>query len=191
MKEDSVKEDSVKLHDGELDIDAALVRRLVEAQFPQWAGREVRPLPNPGTDNLMFRLGDDLVARLPRMPGAVGTIRKEHRWLPWLAPRLPLAIPEPVGLGEPGVGYPLPWSASRWLDGDHRLTDLPGAAVALGDFVAALQRVDTAGAPPAYRRSLLNWDKAVAGALEDFDVPAAVGRRSVREVVSPAGTRRP
>ena len=165
----------MKLHDGELDISADLVRGLLRRQFPRWASLSLTPVAAAGTDNVMFRLGEDLVIRLPRMPGSVATILKENRWLPWLAPQLPLAIPSPVGLGEPGEGYPLPWSISRWLPGNHDISDLSGAATALGDFVAALQRVEVVNdAPPAYRGgSYASWDDGVRAALRDLDVPGA------------------
>src|SRR4051812_25935162 len=87
-------------HDGELDVDAELVGRLIAAQFPRWDGRPLTPVPRAGTDNVMFRLGEDLVVRLPRRPGGAEQIGKEHAWLPYLAPRLPLAIPSPVGRGR-------------------------------------------------------------------------------------------
>jgi aminoglycoside phosphotransferase (APT) family kinase protein len=161
----------VKLHDGEVDISGMLVRKLLEAQFPQWAGLPLAPVPAAGTDNIMFRLGEDLVVRLPRRPGS--TIRKEHRWLPWLAPHLPLTIPSPVALGRPGEGYPLEWAISRWLPGSHDIADLPGAAAALGDFVAAMQRIEVPpDAPPAYRGgSYKGADESVRAALRDFDLP--------------------
>ncbi|GAA0527986.1 aminoglycoside phosphotransferase family protein [Paractinoplanes ferrugineus] len=145
----------MKLRDGELDITGDMVRRLLAAQFPAWAGRELRPVAEGGTEHLMFRLGEDLVVRLPRLPSGGATVERERRWLPYLAPHLPLAIPEPVGFGRPGEGCPLPWSVYRWRPGDHHMTDPPATAAALGDFVAALQRVPVPpDAPPAYRGGL-------------------------------------
>ncbi|MEU4238417.1 aminoglycoside phosphotransferase family protein [Actinoplanes sp. NPDC026619] len=166
------------LREGELDVSEAMVRALVAAQFPAWAGRTLRPVRAGGTDNYMFRLGDDLVVRLPRMPYGGDTVRMEHRWLPYLAPHLPLAIPEPVGLGRPGAGYPLPWSVYRWRPGDHRIGDLAAAARALGGFVAALQRVPVpAEAPPAYRGgSYAGADPGMREALRDLDAPGAEKR---------------
>ncbi|MFI8371114.1 phosphotransferase [Streptomyces sp. NPDC085466] len=78
-------------------IDEALVRRLVAAQFPRWAGLGVRRVASAGTDNAMFRLGDDLVVRLPKAGWAAGQAEKEQRWLPRLAPALPLPVPLPLG----------------------------------------------------------------------------------------------
>ena len=165
----------MKLHDGELDISAGLVRRLLAAQLPDLAGLPLEPIKASGTDNIMFRLGDDLVIRLPRMPGSTGTIRKEHRWLPWLAPRLPLDIPRPVALGRPGEGYPLAWSVSTWLPGDHEISDLALAATRLGGFVAAMQRIEVPDdAPGAYRAGAYQRaDDDVRAALSDLDIPGA------------------
>ena len=149
------------------------VRRLVAEQFPQWAHLPLTPAP-AGTDHMMFRLGDALVVRLPRPGHADTAIAKEHRWLPVLAPALPLDVPEPVGLGRPTPEHPAPWSVYRWLDGDHDLSDLPHAAVALGRFVAALSRVDPADAPPAYRGGpVKSWDDGVRAALRDLPAPGA------------------
>ncbi|MDT9698062.1 phosphotransferase [Streptomyces sp. P17] len=122
----------------ELDIDAEPVRRLIAEQFPQWAGRPVRPVRSAGTDNAMYRLGDDLVARLPRLPGGQGQIIREHRWLPRPAPHLPLPVPVPLAVGEPGAGFARPRGVYRWLDGSNGLVELADVAVELGRFVAAL-----------------------------------------------------
>ncbi|WP_172639124.1 phosphotransferase [Streptomyces tailanensis] len=108
-----------KLHADEFDIDEALVARLIAAQFPEWAGLPLAPAPASGTDNVMFRLGDDMVVRLPRLPGGADHVDTEHRWLPRLAPHLPLAVPEPLGKGRPGEVYGQPWSVMRRLDGEN------------------------------------------------------------------------
>ncbi|MGK5499095.1 aminoglycoside phosphotransferase family protein [Streptomyces sp. URMC 125] len=140
------------MHADEIATDAALVRRLVAAQFPQWADLPVTAVEPAGTDNAMYRLGGGLVVRLPRLPGGARQVDREHRWLPHLAPLLPLEVPVPVGRGEPGEGYPLPWSVYRWLEGENLFdrppADLHGTAVALGRFTAALRRAGTAGGPP-------------------------------------------
>lgn len=94
-----------------------LVRRLIAAQFPQWAALPVRAAEPQGWDNRTFRLGEELSVRLPSAPGYVPQVEKEQRWLPWLAPRLPLPIPVPLALGRPGEGFPFPWSVYGWLDG--------------------------------------------------------------------------
>ena len=142
-----------KMHIDEIHTDVSLVRRLLRAQFPQWADLSIWPVPSDGTDNAIYRLGDDMAVRLPRIHWAVSQVDKEHEWLPVLAPHLPLAIPAPLAKGQPGEGYPWRWSIYRWLDGqDATLENLidPGQAAAdLAKFIKALRRidVDVAGAP--------------------------------------------
>ncbi len=135
----------------EADIDTSLVSRLIAAQFPQWAGLPVEPVESAGTDNVIFRLGKDMSVRLPRLLRSTGQVEKEHRWLPKLAPLLPLAIPVPLALGIPAEGYPWLWSVNRWLDGENatieRIADPRHAAIALAEFIAALQRIDPTGGP--------------------------------------------
>lgn len=107
-------------------IDTALVRRLVETQFPQWAGLPLKRLERTGSDHVIHRLGEELSVRLPRHRGAAGQARKESTWLPRLAPALPPAVPVPVGVGEPAFGYPWPWAVSRRLDGRGGDGGVPG-----------------------------------------------------------------
>ncbi|MEV5975873.1 aminoglycoside phosphotransferase family protein [Streptomyces sp. NPDC052114] len=145
-----------KMHAGEADIDEVLVRRLVEGQFPAWAGLSVALVGNAGTSNAMYRLGSDMVVRLPRLAGAVEDVAREHRWLVRLAAALPVPVPVPLATGGPGEGYPYPWSVFRWLDGE---TPVAGRALAepalfaedMAGFINALRAVDPAGAPAAYR----------------------------------------
>ena len=126
----------------EVEIDAALVRGLVDAQFPQWAGLPLAASAAVGWDNVIYRLGDELVVRLPRRRVAVALIENEQRWLPQLAPLLPVPVPVPVAVGEPSDEYPWPWTVSTWLPGEMAavasIDDPRAVATALGDFVAAL-----------------------------------------------------
>lgn len=142
-----------KMHADEVDIDSALVGRLLATQFPHWADLPVEPVQSAGTNNAIYRLGEGLAVRLPRIIGAIGQLDKEHLWLPRLAPRLPLAIPVPLAMGRPGEGYPWPWSVSRWQIGESAeqqpLTDQSQAARDLAQFIAALQRIDPAGWLPS------------------------------------------
>ncbi|GAB3826660.1 aminoglycoside phosphotransferase family protein [Dactylosporangium cerinum] len=132
-------------------VDAGQVRELVAGQFPQWADLPVRPVANGGWDNRTFHLGDEMTARLPSAAEYALAVEKEHRWLPALAPRLPLPVPVPLAKGEPGAGYPFPWSVYRWLDGEtarvDRIADPVRFALDLAGFLAALQRVDPADGP--------------------------------------------
>jgi aminoglycoside phosphotransferase (APT) family kinase protein len=140
------------MHADEVDIDATLVARLLAGQFPRWAKLPIEPIRSAGTDNALYRLGEDMVVRLPRILTATGQMEKERKWLPRLAPRLPLAVPVPIAKGKPAEGYPWRWSIYRWLEGEtatiDRIADPLQAATELGEFVAALQRVDPAGGPP-------------------------------------------
>ncbi len=143
------------MHADEADIDTELVRALIATQFPRWAGLPVEPVESAGTDNAMYRLGDDLAVRLPRVAGAADDVAADQEWLPRLARHLPVAVPTPLALGEPARGYPYPWSVLRWLPGTNPgvadLADPVGLALDLAAFVAALRRVDTVGAPRAGR----------------------------------------
>ncbi|WP_369264648.1 aminoglycoside phosphotransferase family protein [Streptomyces sp. R35] len=132
-------------------IDADLVRRLLAAQFPHWAELPLSPVPLSGMDNATFRLGDDLSVRLPRYSHWAGQVEREHTWLPRLAPRLPLPVSEPMAKGEPGEGYPFPWSVYRWLEGEtattETLADPLRTAEQLAEFITALHQLDPTGGP--------------------------------------------
>ncbi len=140
-----------KMHIDEVDIDSTLVSWLLAAQFPRWAALPIEPIHSAGTDNAIYRLGDDMSVRLPRIEGATGQVDKEQRWLPILAPHLPLAIPNPLAKGIPGEGYLWHWSVYQWLEGENatigHITDADQAARDLAQFIAALQRIDPTGGP--------------------------------------------
>ena len=171
----------MKMHDGEVDIDAGLVRRLVAAQFPDLAGLPVSAFRSTGTVNAIYRLGDHLCVRLPRVQRYADDLENECRWLPWLAPRLPLRVPEPVAAGQPASGYPFPWAVYRWIDGQPYADELVGderqAARDLARFVTELRTADPAGAPRAGRRPLRELDAAtrtaIASSREVIDADAA------------------
>lgn len=134
-------------------IDTALVRRLVAEQFPHWAQLEIRPVVVGGHDNRTFHLGDELSVRLPSAEAYAPQAEKEGRWLPGLAPHLPLPIPAPVALGRPSVAFPFPWSVNRWLPGDTLaaagVQDKQELARDLAAFLRALWQIDAADGPPA------------------------------------------
>ena len=131
-------------------IDGTLVRRMVAAQFPQWANLPVGPAVI-GWDNRSFRLGEHMIVRLPSAADYSLQVEKEHRWLPKLAPLLPLPIPTPLAIGAPADGYPWKWSIYRWIEGDtaapERIADLSNFAASLAHFLIALQRIDTTDGP--------------------------------------------
>ncbi len=144
-------------------IDVALVTQLVAQQFPQWAHLSIAPVSNSGWDNRTFHLGTQMSVRLPSAPQYARAVEIEQKWLPVLAPQLPLAIPKPLAQGRPGEGYPWPWSVYQWVEGDvatwEGVADLPSFAETLATFLAALQRLDTAGGPTRTMRggSLDMW----------------------------------
>lgn len=157
-----------RMHTDERDTDAGLVRRLLAAQHPRWADLPVVRVASAGTDHALYRLGDAMVVRLPRIAAAAGQVEKEQRWLPVLAPRLPLAIPRPLAQGEPGCGYPWRWSVYGWLEGENAvaapLGDPLRAGADLGRFVRALRAVDATGAPVPGAH---NFFRGVALAVRD------------------------
>lgn len=140
-----------KLHDDEVDIDASVVARLLEDQFPRWHGRPIEPVRSSGTDNVTFRVGGDLAVRLPRTASTQGQAEKDLTWLPRLAPHLPLAVPQPLALGQPNEEFPFTWGVYRWLEGTpfrlEQLADPVATARELAAFVHCLQGIDTTGAP--------------------------------------------
>lgn len=165
--------------DGRAGIDAALVKRLVAAQFPQWAQLPVTPVEVDGWDNRTYRLGADMTVRLPTAAGYVAGVAKENRWLPRLAPQLPLPIPEVLGAGEPGEGYPHPWSIRNWLPGStldiDALADPVLFATDLAGFLHALQACDTTDGPAAGAHSFYRgtspsyYDEETRSCLADLE----------------------
>lgn len=134
----------------EVEIDDALVRALLAEQLPDLAALPLARLAE-GWDNVIYRLGDELTVRLPRRKMAAELVEHEQRWLPDLAPRLPLAIPAPVGIGRPGLGFPWSWSVCPWLPGSVAQQVPPddpcAAATSLGQFLAALHQPAPPDAP--------------------------------------------
>ncbi|GAA3080552.1 aminoglycoside phosphotransferase family protein [Streptomyces olivoverticillatus] len=161
------------MHPGLHPIDDDLVRRLIAGQFPQWAGLAVERFPSGGTVNAVYRLGDGMVVRLPLMEGGAKDVPTEQEWLPRLAPRLPVAIPEVLGAGEPAEGYPWPWSVYRWLAGENpeagALNEPVLLAEDLAGYVAAMRSITLPGAPEAYRGGpVASLDAATRAAIEEL-----------------------
>ena len=147
------------LHPDEVPVDAGLVRQLLAEQHPQWAGLPLEPVPGWGTDNALYRLGDVLVVRLPRIGWAAGDVAVEQQWLPRVARVVPVAVPEPVAVGKPGAGYPWAWSVYRWLPGRSLVpgvaVDDPALGAALAEVVRGLARLAPDGGRPAGRGGAL------------------------------------
>jgi aminoglycoside phosphotransferase (APT) family kinase protein len=159
------------MHDEQVDVSPAVLRRLLEVQFPEWADLAIQRVPSSGTDNTIYRLGDELVVRLPLIHWAVQQVEKEHTWLPVLAPLVPIALHEPVAMGEAGEGYPWRWSVYRWLDGENPvpdgLDDLNGLALDLAGFVTAIRGLDPDGVPRSQRGLPLSvGEDAIRGAID-------------------------
>lgn len=165
-----------KLKAGKFDVDVPLVEKLVASQFPQWAHLPVREVANDGWDNWTFHLGDRMKVRLPSAMGYSEQAEKEVRWLPVLAPQLPLPVPVPVGIGMPTEDYPCAWSIYEWLDGEPVTREGIDDAVQFGwdlaKFLTALQRIDTKGAPPPGQHNHFRGDDVMR-------VYGAEARRSV------------
>ncbi|MFJ4513364.1 aminoglycoside phosphotransferase family protein [Streptomyces sp. NPDC088816] len=164
------------LHEDEIPVDETLVRSLLKAQRPEWADLSLSAA-GAGTDNTMYRLGDDLLVRLPRTAGNGQSVRKEQEWLPRLAPLLSCPIPEPVHAGTPTDAFPLVWSVYRWIDGDEAGPDTVRDWTAFGADLAAVVRelhgIDLMGAT---RTDGLSWyrggslkpcDQWITGCLDD------------------------
>lgn len=162
-----------QLHPGMHPIDVNLVRRLIAEQFPRWAGLAVERIPSGGTVNAMYRLGDDMVVRLPLVQGGANDVSRERTWLPLLAPHLPTTVPEVLGEGQPAQGYPWPWSVYRWLAGENpeagALSEPVLLAADLAEFVAAMRSITLPGAPQAHRGGpVASLDAETRAAIEEL-----------------------
>jgi aminoglycoside phosphotransferase (APT) family kinase protein len=166
-----------RIHADQIDIDEVLVRRLLEDQFPQWADLPLTAVASSGTENAIYRLGDEMGVRLPYRRVKDDQLEKLDRWLPRLAPYLPFSIPEVLARGAPGEQYPVAWSIVRWLDGEEatleRLQDSVGATKTLAQFVRALIAIDATGGPAPGTHNF--WRGAPLAARDE------VTRRSIRD----------
>jgi aminoglycoside phosphotransferase (APT) family kinase protein len=172
------------------EISPAIVKGLLAEQFPQWADLPVARVELDGWDNTTFRLGDEMSVRLPSGDAYTAQVDKEHRWLPVLAPLLPLPIPQPLAKGAPTKEFPRPWSVYGWLEGEHatidRITDRYRFATDLAGFLDALYRIESVDGPAFSPHShfrggpLTTWDAqtraaiAALGGQIDGDVATAV-----------------
>ena len=134
----------------EVRIDEGVVRQLLRDQHADLADLPVSVLAN-GWDNVMFRLGSDYTVRVPRRQMSAELVRFEQRWLPLLAPRLPLPIPAPVRVGIPTDYYPWYWSIQPYFEGATAAVAPPRdekqAARQVGEFLAALHQPAPPEAP--------------------------------------------
>jgi aminoglycoside phosphotransferase (APT) family kinase protein len=186
------------MHVDEVSTDVDLVRRLLRTQQPDWAELPLERVPSSGTDNALYRLGDDMVVRLPRIGWAVGGLERELEWLPRLAPLVPMSIPVPLSVGEPGEGFPWLWAVYRWLPGQNPPLGGPGDSTALAcdlaAFMAAVQRIALDG--PSSRRGLplTSQDERTQNALAQLDgeIDTVAAARAWEEALRiPDWSRRP
>jgi aminoglycoside phosphotransferase (APT) family kinase protein len=162
----------MRMHEEEIEVDEVLVRHLLASQFPDLAALALTAVQPWGTDNAIWRLGDDLVVRVPRIYWAKDQAEREAMWLPRIGPHLPVAVPEPVAIGQPAGGYPYQWAVHRWLPGDGatlgRIDDPAVFALKLAEVVGALQTVPIDGAPEANNRArpLQEYNDSTLEAIE-------------------------
>jgi aminoglycoside phosphotransferase (APT) family kinase protein len=167
----------------EVHLDDALVRALLRAQHPDLADLPIQ-LVATGWDNATYRLGEHLAVRLPRIEAAVGLLRNEQAWLPRLAPTLPVPVPAPVRVGEPGAEFGWPWSVVPWVAGrsaEHESLAADQAAP-FGEFLAAVHRPVPDGFPR-------NDYRGVPLAQVSDRVEERLHRLSTRDAAVPDGVR--
>jgi aminoglycoside phosphotransferase (APT) family kinase protein len=175
-----------RMHADELEIDEALVRGLLAAQFAHWADLPLARVEPAGTVNAVYRLGDDLAVRLARRNGPSAPGAKEVEWLPRLAPLLPLEIPVPVGQGRPTADYPWHWEVHRWVDGETVPVDEIDAIRAASDLASFVAALHSGPILPAGRRGeAFRWRNASASS--DTGWP---GSRATAAPSRPSGSKR-
>lgn len=160
------------MHKNEFNINIDLVQRLVTEQFPEFSKLPLTKVDSTGTVNAIYKLGEKLAIRLPRVAKWAGDITKEWQWLPWLAPHLSLEIPEPIALGRPSESYPVSWAIYKWINGhtytDELVTDECQAAYKLAEFVTDLHAIDVPSeAPQGGRLPLAELDKITIQAIRE------------------------
>lgn len=141
------------MHADQLNVSPEAVRALVDGQFPAWRNLPVRSIAAQGTVNAVFRIGDRFAARFPLHRGGAESTRRrleaEAAAARELAGRTPFPTPEPVALGEPGPGYPLPWAVQTWLPGSTAAGEDSGGSVAfardLAEFIRCVRAIDLRG----------------------------------------------
>lgn len=173
-----------RMHDDEVEITEVIAARLVSEQFPSYADLPLTIVEPWGTDNAIWRLGDEFVLRFPRIGWATNQIAFEAEWLPRFAPLLDVVVPEPVAVGAPGAGYPFPWAVHRWVPGTgahlDAMADPAQFATELARVARQIWSMPTDGAPIAKNRarSIADYDdetrRCIASAAHLIDTNAAL-----------------
>jgi aminoglycoside phosphotransferase (APT) family kinase protein len=163
------------MHPGEVATDAEQVHGLIADQFPQWADRCVTAIPHTGTDHALYRLGDDLLVRLPRIAWAVDQVATDYQWLPVIARYVSAPVPVPVARGGPGRGFPWPWLVVPWLSGenpDRGNVDPEVLAADLATFIVGLHAVPPSDGPLKVESGrgapLIGRDEATRTAIDEL-----------------------
>ena len=132
-------------------IDIGLAKRLLARSFPRWASLPLTPVECQGHDNTTFRLGETMSLRFPNGSSYAAHVPNEFEWLPRLAAKLPVAIPQPLAMGEPARGYPWPWLVNKWIVGKSAASgislDQTELALSLSEFLTHLHMIDSDRAP--------------------------------------------
>lgn len=161
-----------KMHTNEFPIDEVLVEQLIAKQFPHLANLPLKPVPSIGTDNALYRLGKDMVVRLPRIDWAVENVDKEFTWIPKIAPFLPISIPTPIAKGSPTKEYSFPWSIYTWIEGSNPVVGHVPESLAqdLITFIQALHKIDLPDGPLCNRGvPLEDRDDETKKAIKDLE----------------------
>ena len=177
------------MHFDELEIDEALVLRLLGGQFPEWVDLPLSRIEPSGTDHAIFRLGDDLSVRLARREGPTESGGKEFDWLPTLAPLLPVEIPVPVAQGRPTSDYPWFWNIHKWVEGETvpvEEIDAIQSASDLAVLIGTLQQIDPTGGPPGRGVPLAERDERIRYWMARFDGDPRVTVEWDRALAAPA-----
>lgn len=189
QKQDFKQGAQIKMHEGEINIDAVLVKRLLTKQFPHLVDRSLTLVRSTGTVNAIYRLDHDLYVRIPRLGIWAESIEHELTWLPKLDPHISLNIPKPLARGKPTNWYPHAWAIYHWIEGssyqDQLISDERQVAYDLVNFILELRSIDMLGAPHGGRRPLIELDAATRSAIEssreviDTEAVSAAWNRSL------------
>lgn len=165
-------------------ISLALVTNLIRQQFPQWAHLSIKSVEVSGHDNRTFRLGSEMLIRLPSAQCYAAKVAIEQKWLPKLAPHLSFAIPKPLAMGQPSKDYPFNWSVYQWIEGDSAnsliIEDkyLLQIALSLAQFLNELHKIDIAGAPVAGPHNFFR-----GGPLSTYDAETKSALDQLKDVI--------